>query len=211
MRPCAGSRSRFGFVAVVVRLVERSSVVESEREITQLLREHAEGDPEALDRLVPLVYAELRTIAHWQLRSGQDREELHTTALVNELYLRLVKEPAVDWQGRAHFFAIAARAMRRIIVDFARRRCAQKRGGGKRPEPLAAERQAVQEEAETIVAINDALERIADVDDRLASVVECRFFVGMTDKETAEVLGVNVRTVQRDWVRARAWLNSELS
>ena len=201
-----------GFVAELDTPRDRKErVVESERQISQLLREHARGDAEALDRLVPLVYNELRMIAHGQLRSARDRDELHTTALVNELYLRLVKEPNVDWQGRGHFFAIAAKAMRRIIVDFARRRCAQKRGGGKRTEPLSPERVAVQEEAETIVAINDALERIADVDERLASVVECRFFVGMTSEETAEVLGVNVRTVQRDWARARAWLNTELS
>lgn len=185
--------------------------VQSEHEISQLLRRHAAGDREALDRLVPLVYEELRRIARRQLRGEQDREELQTTALVNELYLRLIDEQAVDWRDRTHFFAIAARAMRRIIVDFARRRYAQKRGGGKRAGPPTPEQLVTVGEAETIVAINEALDRIAEFNDRLATVVECRFFVGMSEKETAEALGINSRTVQRDWVRARAWLKAELS
>ena len=182
----------------------------------------------ALERLVPLVYGELRRVAHRQLGAERAGHTLNTTALVHEAYLRLADQTRVEWADRAHFFAVAARAMRRILVDYARRHRALRRGGGQRPISLDAVSDAVSdadaadggapggvqvavaERADALVALDEALERLAAVDGRLARVVECRFFGGLTEAETAEVLGVTPRTVTRDWVKARAWLYQEL-
>jgi RNA polymerase sigma factor (TIGR02999 family) len=183
------------------------------QEITRLLLAHQEGDEEAFHRLTSLIYDDLRRIALRQLaRGGAGRAglTLNATALVHEAYLRLVDETGVEWQGRAHFFAIAARSMRRIIVDHARQRQARKRGGGQVRLDLDPERIAVEEQAETLLALDAALDSMREIDERLARVAECRLFGGMSEAETAEALAVSLRTVQRDWQRARAWLQRDM-
>lgn len=180
------------------------------REITSLLLAHQEGDRDAFDQLIPLVYQDLRRIAHRRL-AGHRRGDLDTTALVHEAYMDLVDQSRVPWSNRAQFFAIAARAMRQIVVDFARRRQARKRGGGQVHLPLDKARVAVDEKAEELVLLDDGLRKLEAIDGRMARVVECRFFGGMTEDETADALDVSVRTVQRDWMKARAWLKSEMS
>jgi RNA polymerase sigma factor (TIGR02999 family) len=180
--------------------------------ITDLLAAHRDGDAEALSRLVPIVYEDLRKIARRQLRGARPGQTLDTTALVHEAYLRLVDQTRTPWNDRAHFFAVAARAMRHILVDYARNRSAAKRGGGIPPLPLDEGREGAASavDAETLLAIDRALETLSKLDPRLPQVVECRFFAGLTEDETAEALGVSLRTVQRDWMRARAWLREEL-
>ncbi len=180
-------------------------------EITRLLERHRGGDRAAFDALVPLVYERLRRIARGQLRRGGRGRTLDTSALVHEAYVQLVAETGVEWQDRSHFYAICARAMRRIVVDFSRRRSAQKRGGGRPDLTLEPERLGVEGQAELVVAVDAALGRLAAFNERLERVVECRFFAGMTDRETAAALGSSERTVQREWQRARAWLRKELA
>jgi RNA polymerase sigma factor (TIGR02999 family) len=175
-----------------------------------LLRERAAGG-DAVSRLLPLVYAELRSLAERQLRREDAGHTLSPTALVHEAYLRLVDQTRVQWQDRAHFFATAAQAMRRVLVDHARRRRALRRGGGVRPLALDEVEIPLEERAEALVALDDALRELESVDPRLGRVVELRFFGGLTETETAEVLGVTDRTVRRDWVKARAWLLRELA
>jgi len=187
-----------------------SADAETRTTVTRLLHAVRDGDPSAFDRLMPLVYEELRRVAGRQLRCERSSAAPRTTALVHELYLKLVDQTQVDWQGRAHFFTIAARAMRQILVDHARRRNAKKRGGDWDRVPLAERLLADDTKREDLLALDDALDRLDAVDERLRAVVECRFFVGMTENEIAEVLDVSARTVQRDWVKARAWLYSEL-
>jgi RNA polymerase sigma factor (TIGR02999 family) len=168
-------------------------------------------DERVLDVLVPLVYDELRAIAHGQLRRERRAHTLGTTALVHEAYLRLLDQRQMEWRTRTQFFALAARSMRRILVDYARRRMAEKRGGGFEPVTLAeAVQLAALERPDTVRVIHEALERLAAVDARAARVVECRFFSGMTEEETAAALGVTSRTVRRDWLRAREWLLGEV-
>lgn len=176
-------------------------------EITHLLQRHHQGDRDAFDRMVPLVYDQLRAIAHRQLqRNGPRGPLLDTTSLVQEAYLRLVDEHDVDWRDRGHFFAICARAMRRIMVDDARRRLAAKRGGGWVEVSMTADAMASEGQPEHLLAIDEALTKLAEFNPRLAQLVECRYFAGMTEEETAEALQASLRTVQRDWMRARAWL-----
>jgi RNA polymerase sigma factor (TIGR02999 family) len=174
----------------------------------------AKGSPQgaspALDRLVPLVYDELRMLAHRQLSSERQGHTLGTTALVNEAYLRLAKQAHIDWRDRAHFFDVAARMMRRILVDYARRRGAMKRGGTRRAITLDEATIAVDEQAEMVVALDEALTRLAALDERQSRVVEYRFFGGMTEEEIARLLGVTSRTVRNDWVKAKGWLYQEL-
>lgn len=179
--------------------------------ITRLLQAHYEGDRAAFDRLVPLVYDRLRRIAHGQLANRRRGATLDTTSLVHEAYMQLVEETGVAWQDRSHFFAISARAMRRILVDYARERTAKKRGGGKPDLTLEPERLGVEQQAEQVLAIDRALESLAGFNERLARLVECRYFAGMTEEESAEALGISLRTAQRDWTRARAWLQKELT
>jgi RNA polymerase sigma factor (TIGR02999 family) len=181
-------------------------------EITDLLAAHRAGDGEAFSRLVPLVYEDLRRIARRSLRGGRGARTIDTTALVHEAYLKLVDQTRAAWQDRNHFFAVAARAMRQILVDEARRKAAAKRGGGAVTLALEEDRHgaALAVDAERLLAIDEALESLATLDPRLPRVVECRFFAGYTDEETAGALGVSMRTVQRDWMRARAWLREEL-
>lgn len=186
-------------------------MVESEAGITALLRAHHEGDDGAFDRLVPLVYDELKGIARHRVgRRGAPGVPGRTT-LVHEAYLQLAEERGISWQDRSHFFAVCARVMRRIVVDHARRRGAAKRGGGQRDLTLEPERLGSAPPTETILAVHEVLDRLADLDPRLVRVVECRFFSGMTEEETAEALEMSLRTVQRSWTRARAWIQKELS
>lgn len=169
------------------------------------------GDRSALDRAFPLVYDELRHLAHRHLQREAAGHTLSTTALVHEAYLRLGERPSPPWGDRAHFFALAATAMRRILVDHARRQHAAKRGGAPRRVPLEGiEGMPAEERAELFVALDDALERLARLDPRQARVVECRFFGGLTETETAEALGIGLRTAKRDWAKARSWLYGEL-
>ena len=179
-------------------------------EVTRLLAAHHGGDREAFDELMPLVYRELRRIAHGQLNRGRPDRDLDTTALVHEAYFKLVDESRVDWQSRSHFFAIAARTMRRIIVDFARKKNAAKRGSGESAVEFDPNRIGIERQAEQLIALDDALTKLAEIDPRLTEVVECRFFGGMTVEEIAQALDVSSRTIERDWKRAKAWLMTEL-
>ncbi|MET0552963.1 MAG: sigma-70 family RNA polymerase sigma factor [Vicinamibacteria bacterium] len=180
-------------------------------ELTELLRAYAGGDAGAFDRLVPLVYDDLRRVARQQLRRGTRGVVLDTTALVHEVWFKLSDGGAVPWQDRGHFLAVSARAMRQVIVDEARRRNAGKRGGGQADAVLDEGRVAAAGDAFQVLAIDQALDRLAARSPRLARVVECRFFAGLGEEETAEALGVSLRTVQREWTRARAWLREDLS
>jgi RNA polymerase sigma factor (TIGR02999 family) len=178
--------------------------------ITGLLQAHRQGDEKALDRLIPLIYPDLRRMARRQMRGRAGGTTLDTTALVHEAYLKLVGRHRPDWEDRAHFFGVCARAMRQVIVDHARERRASKRGGGGAPCTLDETAIAIDEQATSLLAIDEALDRLAELDARLPRLVECRFFAGLTEEETAEALAVPLRTVQRDWARARAWLRREL-
>jgi RNA polymerase sigma-70 factor, ECF subfamily len=184
-----------------------------EGEVTRLLRRAREGEPEALELVFPLVLEELRAVAAGRLRGEAAGHTLQPTALVNEAYLKLVASPEVDWRDRAHFLAVAARAMRQVLVDRARRRNADKRGAGARPTTLSGKgllEAGGGPSPEETLALDAALEKLDRVDSRLRDVVELRFFAGLTDTEIAEALGVTRRTVQRDWTKARAWLYAEL-
>lgn len=180
------------------------------REVTQILSRYGQGDAEAFDQVMDLVYEDLRRIAHRQLRRARFGETLATTGLVHEAYLKLVDQTRAQFQDRNHFFAITAHAMRQIIVDYARKRFAKKRGGGQVPETYDEERIAAEREAERILAVDQALEQLKEIDERMLRVVECRFFSGLTEQETADALGMSLRTVQRTWMRARAWLKETL-
>ncbi len=186
-------------------------------DITGLLRRAAHGDRTAFDRLLPLVYDELRHLAHAKLRLEQAGHTLQTTALVHEAYLRLVDQTRVEWNGRHHFFAVASEAMRRILIDYARRRRAAKRGGDARAVPLEAAAEVPAdgvlsaEQAEELLALDDALVRLATFNPEGARVVQFRFFGGLTNQEVAEVLGTSERTVRRAWTVAKAWLGRELA
>ncbi|MGH7720076.1 MAG: sigma-70 family RNA polymerase sigma factor [Gemmatimonadaceae bacterium] len=168
------------------------------------------GERAAVDRVFPLVYEELRRLAHRQLRAEPTGHTLCTTALVHEAYLRLADQSSGAWQDRAHFLAIAATAMRRILVDHARRHRSAKRGGALRRIPLESADITVEERAELLVALDDALTQLATLDGRQARIVECRFFGGMTEDETAAALGIGLRTAKRDWAKARSWLYQEI-
>jgi RNA polymerase sigma factor (TIGR02999 family) len=179
-------------------------------DITQLLNAHGEGDAAALDRLVPIVYDELRRLARAQLRRRGGRDSLETAGLVNEAYLRLIDQSRATWRDRGHFFAVAAMAMRHIIVDHARRRLRLKRGGDRAVVPLEDINEPAAHESHHVLDVDRALTKLASVDARLARLVECRYFAGLTEEETATALGVSVRTAQREWFKARAWLRREL-
>jgi len=182
----------------------------ADAEVTRLLGALRGGDDAALDRLFPLVHDDLRTIAARLLRHEAPGHTLQPTDLVHEAYLRLAGGPSATPEDRAHFLAIAARAMRHLLVDHARRRRAAKRGGGASPVRITNEQVGVDLSFDELLALDDALDRLGALDPRLRQVVECRFFGGLTEPETAQALGVTTRTVQRDWARARAWLYSEL-
>lgn len=179
-------------------------------DITRLLRELSEGRREAFDRLVPIVYDELRTIAHHQLRNERSGHTLSTTALVHESYLRLLDVEQMQWLDRAHFFGAAARVMRRVLIDYARARGREKRGGGAIRVSLAEAIDARAAPEEDLLDLDAALARLEALSERQCRVVECRCFGGLSVEETAAALGVSVATVKRDWSFARAWLNREL-
>lgn len=182
----------------------------SSHEITLLLLAWREGEKEALDKLIPIVYAELRRLAHNYMRDERKGHILQTTALVNEVYVRLLDCSRVNWQNRAHFLAISAQLMRRILVDFARSQRSLKRGGAAQRISLEEFQIAFAEPDPDLIEIDEALQSLALVDARKCQVVELRFFGGMTAEETAEALGVSPDTVLRDWKLARAWLAREL-
>jgi RNA polymerase sigma factor (TIGR02999 family) len=185
--------------------------MEGSGDVTHVLHRWRDGDARALDDLVAAVYPELRRQAARQLRGERANHSLQPTALVHEVFLRLIDQSRVDWQNRAHFLAIAARLARRVLVDHARKRAALKRGLGVRPLDIDDVDVPEKHNAETdLVALDEALARLAALDPRQARVVECRFFGGLSVDETAGVLGVSPGTVKRDWTSARLWLFSEL-
>lgn len=184
----------------------------SSEPITVWLDRLRAGDASALDHVMPLVYDELRAAARRQLRAEGREHTLTPTALVHEVYLRLLQQRIIDADHRAGLLGIAARTMRRVLVDHARRRLAAKRGQGQVPVPIDDLDLPMSDgEAEEVLALEGALERLAALDERAAHVVECRFFGGLSVEETAELLGVSTKTVQRTWVAARAWLRKEVS
>lgn len=178
---------------------------------TQLLVEARAGNGEAFDRLFAHLYHELRALAQHRLRAASAGETLSTTALVHEAYLRLVDQTRCDWQDRTHFMALAARAMRYVLIDYARARGAQKRGGGMQEVPLEAIQLVADARATELIMLNDALEELAGRDERLGRIVEYKFFGGLTFDEIAAATGRSVPTVKRDWTRARAWLSRSLN
>lgn len=182
----------------------------SSADTTQLLRAWAGGDSQALEQLTPRVYRELRRMAARLLQNERPGHSLQSTELVHEVYLRLVNASELDWQHRAHFFAVSASLMRRVLLDRARRRLAAKRGGKAQPLDLTKTLDIAQTKARELIALDDALNTLAEVDPRKSRIVELRFFGGLTVKETAEVVKVSPDTVMRDWKMARAWLLTEL-
>lgn len=180
-------------------------------DITALLRAHTSGDSEAIDALFPLVYDELKRMAQQRLRGERNDHTFQTTALVHEAYLELVNVDEVSWENRQHFFAMASRIMRNVLVDYAVKRKAQKRGGDDDPLPLQHGDAEVTIDLDSVLSVHQALERLEEVDKRQVRVVECRFFGGLTIQETADALDISPATVGRDWKVARAWLNRELS
>lgn len=182
----------------------------SPQRVTQLLAHWSHGDDAALGELTPLVYEELRRLAHHHMGGQRPDHTLQTTALVNEAYLRLAGQTNPSWQDRAHFFAVAARAMRQILVNYAKSSRAQKRGGGAVKVELDEGAIVSPEISKEIVDLNEALERLAALDSRKARVVELKYFAGLNHDEIAEVMKVSSVTVRRDWVFAKAWLYSEL-
>ena len=182
----------------------------SPHQITQLLRDWGNGDETARDQLIPLVYEELRRMAHTHMRKERPGHTLQTSALVHEAYVRLVDQTAVEWQNRAHFYGIAAQMMRRILVDHARARQYAKRGGAARPVSLEEGAIVSEERTAEVVALDEALADLAAVDQRKSQIVELRFFGGLSIEETAGVLAVSPGTVMRDWTLAKAWLRREM-
>lgn len=178
----------------------------SPQQVTQLLLAWGGGDQAALDELMPLVYEELRRLAHQCMSRERPGHTMQTSALVNEAYLRLIDQKSIHWQDRAHFFGIAARLMRQVLVDYARKRRYAKRGGDARRVPLDEAMIVSEKRAADVVALDDALKSLAEIDTRQSQIVELRFFGGLSIEETAEVLAVSPGTVMRDWTLAKAWL-----
>jgi RNA polymerase sigma factor (TIGR02999 family) len=183
----------------------------SPNEVTSLLLAWSNGDRAALDKLIPLVHDELHRLAHHYMRQERAGHTLQTTALANEAYVRLIDQRSVRWEGRAHFLAIAAQLMRRILVDYARSRCYAKRGGEARQVSFDESAIVSPQRGSELVAVDDALTELAARDSRKSQIVELRFFGGLNIEETAEVMGVSASTVQREWRRAKAWLYEAIS
>jgi RNA polymerase sigma-70 factor, ECF subfamily len=179
-------------------------------DVTQVLEQLRGGDRKAADKLLPMVYDEFRALARHYLAQERANHTLQPTALVHEAYMKLVDQTRVDWQGKSHFFAVAAQAMRRILVDHARSRHRDKRGGGRARVVLDEAVALSPQKDEDVIALDEALEKLAALDPRQAKVVELRFFGGMNVEEVAEALGVSKRTVEGDWTFARAWLSRAL-
>jgi RNA polymerase sigma factor (TIGR02999 family) len=188
-----------------------ASVVENPESITRLLQGLRDGRSAAMEALIQVVYEELRRTARRELARRRPGDTLDTSALVHEAYLKLADSARASWNDRAHFFAVAATAMRQIIVDHARRRRTAKHGGALYGITLDERRLMPEEQAEEVVALDEALARLAELNARLSQVVDCRFFAGLTVPETAEAMGCSPRTVDRDWKKAKAWLYRELS
>jgi len=182
----------------------------SNNDVSELLRRWKSGDEEALDRLTPLVYDQLHQLAHQHMRGERADHTLQTSALVNEAYLRLVEHKSVDWQNRAHFFAVSAVLMRRILVDYARERKAAKRGGKFHEVTLEDELTFTKERASELVALDEAIQTLNEIYPRRSKVVELRYFGGLNNKEAAEVMQVSEATIERDWRFAKAWLYREM-
>jgi len=181
-------------------------------EVTLLLTELREGNPEAANRLMPLIYSELRRMAGSYMQRERPGHTLQATALVNEVYMRLAGGQPAPWQNRAHFFAIAAHAMREVLLDYARRRTAGKRGGKDAQQvEIDPELPGVSPKIENVIAIDEALERLAHIDPRQSRLIELRFFAGLSVEEAAEVMGVSPATIKREWRSAKAWLHRELA
>lgn len=181
-------------------------------QITHLLKAHSSGDQKALDKLMPRIYDEMQKLAHYRLLGERSGHTLNTTDLVHEAYLKLVDFNRIEWENRAHFFGIASQVMRNILVDYALKKKAQKRGGDK--EHITLGKQDIAEEGTSlndVLAIHQALEHLAEKDTRQVRIVECRFFGGLSLEETAKALDISLPTVSRDWKMARAWLNRELN
>jgi RNA polymerase sigma factor (TIGR02999 family) len=177
---------------------------------TDLVLELSRGDQRTIDQLLPLVYSELHELAQRYMRRERPDHTLTTTALVHEAYLRLVDQTRVELADRAHFVGVAAIAMRRILVEHARRRNVERHGGERQRVSLSGIALAQDESADAVLELNDALERLAALDPRLVRVVECRYFLGLTEEETAAALGITARTVRRDWIKAKGWLAAAL-
>jgi len=186
-------------------------MAQNSHEVTQLLIQWSNGDKAALDKLMPLIYEELRQLARHYMNRERVGHTLQTTALVNEAYLRLINRKQVHWQNRAHFFAIAAHLMRSILVDHARSHAYAKRGGGARKIALDEALAVSQQRAADDVALDDALKRLAEIDRQQSRIVELKFFGGLTIEETAEVLALSPATIKREWSTAKAWLYHELN
>ena len=183
----------------------------SPNDVTQLLVAWGNGDQAARDQLMPLVYAELHRLAHRHIKKERPGHTLQTSALVNEAFVRLVDQRDVHWQSRAHFFGIAAQMMRRILVDYARKRRFAKRGGNQLQVSLNEELVAANQRSAEVVLLDDALTQLAEIDERKSKVVELKFFGGLSIEETAEALGVSPGTVMRDWTLAKAWLRRAMN
>lgn len=180
-------------------------------EVTQLLINWSNGDKAALDDLVPMVQAELRRIARRYMRREDPGHTLQTSALINEAYIRLIDQQDVQWQNRAHFFAVAAQVMRHILVDHARRHAYAKRGGGARKVSLDEATVSTEQRAAELIALDDALNKLAALDPRKSKIIELRFFGGLNIEETAEAMKISSPTVQREWRSAKAWLRREMN
>jgi RNA polymerase sigma-70 factor, ECF subfamily len=207
------SRSRGGHATPFPWCQFRSAMPDQQpaTSVTVLLARAHSGDSSALADVFPLIYDELRGLARQQLRREPDGHTLSPTALVHEAYMRLIDYSRMEWAGRAHFMAVAATAMRRILVDHARGHRSVKRGGMLRRVSIDDVELGTEERAELLIAIDDALGRLKEIDERQAQVVECRFFGGMTEEETAAALGIGLRTAKRDWAKAKSWLHREIA
>lgn len=184
--------------------------VSEDGQITSLLRAFGEGDRDAFDELVPLIYEDLRRLARRQMRRGVPGATLDTTGLVHEAWLKLAASNRLSVRDRQHFLAVSVRAMRQVVIAFARRRNAVKRGAGERAVTLDEARIAIDDQSDSLLALDEALGRLGRYDRSLAQVVECRYFAGLSEEETSVAMGVSLRTAQRSWMRARAWLREEL-
>jgi len=179
--------------------------------VTELLLKARRGDSSALADVFPLIYDELRRLASQQLKREPDGHTLSPTALVHEAYIKLIDYSRMEWNGRSHFLAVASTAMRRILVDHARGHRSGKRGGSLKRVPIESVELGTEDRADLLIAVDEALVRLKEIDARQAQVVECRFFGGMTEEETAEALGIGVRTAKRDWAKAKVWLHKEIA
>ena len=205
-------RAFFGiFTFCRTRCVKFEFPMTQPNDITQILRDWGEGDRASLDTLIPLVYGELRQLAHRALNKNAGDGNFQTTALVNEAYLRMVDVKQIDWQNRVHFYAVSANLMRNILVDFARQRLSQKRGGEKTHVELDEALNFSPNKSEDLVALDECLTELAKLSERQSRVVELKFFGGLTEDEISEVLKISPATIKRDWQAARAWLYRELA